>query len=46
VLEAIGDPALGVVTTHHYSMAHDSPENRAFVQAYQAVYGARDAPIS
>jgi len=44
VLEAIGDPALGVVTTHHYSMAHDSPENRAFVKAYTAVHGANARP--
>ena len=34
VLEAMGDPTLGIVTTHHYSAAHDSPENKAFRQAY------------
>jgi branched-chain amino acid transport system substrate-binding protein len=28
--------ALGTITTHHYSAAHDSPENKAFVQAFQA----------
>jgi len=33
-LAALGDAALGVVTAHHYSEAHDSPENRAYVQAY------------
>jgi branched-chain amino acid transport system substrate-binding protein len=26
---------LGVVTTHHYSAAHPSPENKAFVEAFQ-----------
>jgi len=31
----MGDAALGVVTTHHYSAAHDSPENKAFVAAFE-----------
>ena len=31
----IGDAALGAVTTHHYSAAHDSPENKAFVAAFE-----------
>ncbi len=34
LLADIGDPALGAVTTHHYSAAHDSPENKAFVEAF------------
>lgn len=34
LLEAIGPAALGVVSTHHYSAAHPSPENRAFVDAF------------
>ncbi len=34
-LADMGDPALGVVTTHHYSAAHDSPENKAFVAAFE-----------
>ena len=34
ILEAIGDSALGAVTTHHYSAAHDSPANHAYVKAY------------
>jgi len=37
VLNSIGDPVLGVITTHHYSAAHDSPENKAFVAAFHAV---------
>ena len=40
-LEAIGDAALGVVTTHHYSAAHDSPENKAFVAAFEKANGLR-----
>ena len=34
-LADIGDSALGAVTTHHYSVAHDSPENKAFVEAFE-----------
>jgi branched-chain amino acid transport system substrate-binding protein len=34
ILNAMGDVALGVVTAHHYSAAHDSPENKAFVEAF------------
>ena len=39
-LATIGDAALGVITTHHYSVAHDSPENKAFLQAYRDANGA------
>jgi branched-chain amino acid transport system substrate-binding protein len=34
LLEAIGDPALGVVSSHHYSAAHDSPENKEYVATF------------
>ncbi|MFW7348627.1 MAG: ABC transporter substrate-binding protein [Pigmentiphaga sp.] len=34
-LPAIGDVALDTVTAHHYSAAHDSDLNRAFVKAVQ-----------
>jgi branched-chain amino acid transport system substrate-binding protein len=37
VLNTLGDAALGLVTTHHYSAAHESPENRAFVRAFNEV---------
>ncbi len=36
-LPAMGENALGVVTTHHYSAAHDSPENTAFKAAFAKV---------
>lgn len=36
LLEAIGDVALGSITTHHYSAAHDSAANKAFVAAFKA----------
>jgi branched-chain amino acid transport system substrate-binding protein len=39
LLADIGDPALGAVTTHHYSAAHDSPENKAFVAAFEKANG-------
>ena len=35
LLKDIGDSALGAVTTHHYSAAHDSPENKAFVADFE-----------
>jgi branched-chain amino acid transport system substrate-binding protein len=34
VLQSMGDPTLGVITTFHYSAAHDSPENKAFLKTY------------
>ena len=33
VLESQGAPAVGVITSMHYSAAHDSPENKAYVAA-------------
>ena len=35
LLPGMGDPALGAVTTHHYSADHPSPENTAFVAAFE-----------
>jgi branched-chain amino acid transport system substrate-binding protein len=40
-LADIGDPALGAITAHHYSAAHDSPENKAFVEAFVKTNGFR-----
>ncbi len=42
VLAAMGDDTLGMITSFHYSAAHDSPENAAFLKAYAA---ANDAKI-
>ena len=36
ILDEMGDVALGVVTSHHYSAAHPSALNRTFVQAFEA----------
>lgn len=33
-LNDMGDGALGVVTSHHYSAAHPSPMNKKFVEAF------------
>jgi branched-chain amino acid transport system substrate-binding protein len=41
LIEAMGDAPLGVVTTHHYSVAHDSAQNRAFLKAYAAIASGR-----
>ncbi len=42
ILNDMGDVALGVVTSHHYSAAHKSPANQKFVEAFtQANKGMR-----
>ncbi|MBM6581931.1 ABC transporter substrate-binding protein [Microvirga sp. BT689] len=41
LLNNIGDVALGAITTHHYSVAHDSPENKAFVEAFKKANSMR-----
>ncbi|TIW21924.1 MAG: ABC transporter substrate-binding protein [Mesorhizobium sp.] len=38
-LPALGDAALGVTTTFHYSIAHDSAENKKFVEAARTAIG-------
>jgi branched-chain amino acid transport system substrate-binding protein len=35
--DALGDNALGMISTHQYSVAHKSPENTAFLTAYAKV---------
>ncbi len=35
LLNDMGDAAVGVVNSHHYSAAHGSPENKAFVEAFK-----------
>jgi len=43
-LPAMGDAALGVVSTHHYSAAHASAENTAFKAAFAKVTGGAFRP--
>lgn len=38
VLDAMGDNALGMITSFHYSQVHESPENKAFTAAYAKAY--------
>lgn len=38
-LAALGDNALGLLTTFHYAVSHDSPENAAFVEAASKAIG-------
>jgi branched-chain amino acid transport system substrate-binding protein len=37
MLPAMGDATLGVITTFHYSAAHKSPENAAFLKSFASV---------
>jgi branched-chain amino acid transport system substrate-binding protein len=41
VLQAMGDGTLGIVTSFHYSAAHDSPENKAFLKSYVETNGTK-----
>ena len=43
ILEAIGESAVGLVTSFHYSEAHNSPENKAYTEAYYKAY-PKDRP--
>ena len=38
-LPALGDGALGLLTTFHYAVSHDSPENKRFVEAAAKAIG-------
>jgi branched-chain amino acid transport system substrate-binding protein len=44
VLEAMGDATLGLITSFHYSAAHNSPENAAFKKAYSETNGDKLRP--
>ena len=38
ILDALGEPVLGVITSFHYSAVHKSPENAAYTAAYAKAY--------
>ncbi|MDB5596558.1 MAG: transporter substrate-binding protein [Hyphomicrobiales bacterium] len=40
-LNDMGEPVVGMITSHHYSAAHDSPENRAYREAFMKANGIR-----
>ena len=39
IVNQIGDAALGLITSHHYSAAHNSPENKSFVADFKKANG-------
>ncbi|HSH92466.1 MAG TPA: ABC transporter substrate-binding protein [Ramlibacter sp.] len=39
ILNSMGDVAMGVVTSHHYSASHNSPANKKFVEAFSKANG-------
>jgi branched-chain amino acid transport system substrate-binding protein len=41
VQDVLGATALGVISTHQYSVAHKSPENKAFLAAYAKIDSGR-----
>jgi branched-chain amino acid transport system substrate-binding protein len=43
-LQAMGDDAIGLITVHHYNADLDNPQNRRFVAAWRAAYGADSTP--
>jgi branched-chain amino acid transport system substrate-binding protein len=43
-LEGIGELADGLVTSHHYSFAHESPANRRFTGIFETEYGSHLRP--
>ena len=43
-LDATGDVALGLVTSHHYSYAHPSAKNQKFVKDFEAQFGKAMRP--
>jgi len=44
VLDTMGAPALGLITSFHYSADHKSPENDAFKKAYAEAGGTKLRP--
>ncbi len=43
ILDAVGDSALGIISSFHYSDVHNSPENKAYTAAYAKAY-PKDRP--
>lgn len=44
LLPSMGNEALGVVTSQHYSAAHNSPENKAYVAAFEKLTNNKMRP--
>lgn len=43
-LQAMGDPAVGLITMHHYHAFLDNPENKRLVESWKKDYGADSTP--
>lgn len=43
-LQGMGDAAIGLITMHHYNADLDNPQNKKFVAAWKAAYGADSTP--
>jgi branched-chain amino acid transport system substrate-binding protein len=43
-LQAMGDAAVGLITTHHYHADLDNAENKKFVAAWKKAYGPDSTP--
>jgi branched-chain amino acid transport system substrate-binding protein len=43
-LQAMGDAAVGLITTHHYHADLDNPENKRLVEAWKKAYGPDSTP--
>jgi len=43
-LDATGDVALGLITSHHYSYAHNSDKNKRFVKDFESQFGTSMRP--
>jgi branched-chain amino acid transport system substrate-binding protein len=39
IVNQLGDAGLGIITSHHYSAAHDSAENKAFLADFKKANG-------
>jgi branched-chain amino acid transport system substrate-binding protein len=43
IIDSVGDSAIGIVNSFHYSETHPSPENKAYVQAFYKAH-PKDRP--
>jgi branched-chain amino acid transport system substrate-binding protein len=43
-LQQMGDSAVGLITTYHYNVDLDNPQNKAFVAAWKQSYGPDSTP--
>jgi branched-chain amino acid transport system substrate-binding protein len=43
-LQAMGDDAVGLITTHHYNADLDNPHNKRFVDTWKKEFGANTTP--